>query len=803
MWKNYLSMVWRGIWKYKAFSAINILGLAVGISCCLLILLYVQYEFSYDRYHVKADRSYRISLHGVLAGNEINAVTTPYPMAAALINEFAEVETAARFRKFFAEMLVSVGDVRYQESEIFHADQSFFNIFDYGFVAGDSETALNNPFSVVITESIAEKYFPESGALGQSLTFNNNRDYQVTGIIRNIPENSHFHPQILVSFNSDEQHDSPIWISNNIATYLVLRPGVDAAEFSLKLDTLVEKYVAPQIEQALGSSLADFLASGGRYGFGLQALTAIHLNSNMQGEIEQNGNAGYVYTFLAIALFILVLACINFMNLSTARSANRAKEIGVRKVMGAHRAQLFMQFMSESVLVSVLALAIALPLAWLLLPAFNAITERSISIDAIFSVQAFFLLVFLTFAVGVLSGSYPALYLSRFHPQEVLKGKLSGGAKSAWFRGSLVVFQFAISIALVAATLIVYSQLDYMRNKALGFNKEQLLVLHRAGALGEQLESFKAQIAQLPNVIAVSSSVHVPGLQVDQNVYTLEGAPSSESKALWASTVSYDYIETLGIEMAEGRPFSRDFGSDETAYVINEAAARELGIDNPTSHRLLEPDPAGMRSGPIIGMVRDFHFESLHQEIRPMLFRFREFARYVVVRVQPNDIQQTISDIEERWQEVTGGEPFEYSFLDEDFENLHEGDRKMGEVFTVSSLLAILIACLGLYGLASFTTEQRTKEIGIRKTLGATVTDIVVLISKEFIILVVIALVIAVPVAYLAMSQWLQLFSYRISIPTSVFAIAGAMALVIAFLTVSFQSVRTALTNPSKSLRDE
>tara|TARA_B100000959_G_scaffold245904_1_gene270911 strand:- start:4169 stop:6580 length:2412 start_codon:yes stop_codon:yes gene_type:complete len=803
MWKNYLNMVLRGIWKYKTYSIINILGLAVGLSCCLLILLYVQYELSYDRYHENVERTYRVSLHGVLAGNEINAVTTPYPMAAALVNEFPEVATATRFRKFFLEMLVSVDDIRYQESEVFHADQEFFEIFDYDFIAGSMATALENSYSVVITESIAKKYFPDSNALGQSLTFNNDREYQITGVINEVPENTHFHPQFLVSFNSDEDHDSPIWISNNIATYLTLRPGVDVTEFAPKLTDLVDKYVAPQIEQALGFSVEEFFASGGRYEYDLQPLTAIHLNSNMQGEIESNGNAAYVTTFLAIALFVLALACINFMNLPAARSANRAKEIGVRKVVGAQRAQLLIQFMAESILISLLALAIALPIVSLLLPAFNAITERSMSLDVIFSLQAMLLISFLTFAVGCISGSYPALYLSRFHPQEVLKGKFSGGAKSAWFRSTLVIFQFAISIALVAATLIVYSQLEYMRNKPLGFEKEQLLLVHRASALGEQLESFKIRVAAQANVQAVSSSVHVPGVEVDQNVYILEGDPASETRAIWATSVGYDYIETLQIEVLEGRSFSREFGSDETAYVINEAAARELGIEDPTSHGLLEPDPSGMRSGPIIGMVKDFHFESLHQEIRPMLFRYQEFARYVVIRVQADNTQQTINEVEDLWEEITAGEPFEYSFLDEDFAKLHQGDRKMGEVFTVFSLLAILIACLGLYGLASYTTEQRTKEIGVRKTLGASVSDIVVLISKEFILLVLIALLAAVPVCYFAMSQWLQLFSYRIAIPISAFAIAGVLALIIAFLTVSFQSIKTALTNPAYTLRDE
>ncbi len=803
MWKNTLHMVFRGIWKYKTFSAINIIGLAVGMACCLLILLYVQYEFSYDRYHENADRIYRISLHGVLAGNEINAVTSPYPMAATLAREFPEVESAVRVRRFFRDALVSIGDTRYQEKEVFHADADFFDVFSHNFLAGDAGTALTQPYTLVITESIASKYFPDTEALGRSLTFFNDQEYLITGVIEDVPDNSHFHPEFLVSFLSDEDHDSTVWISNNIATYVLLRPGISAAQFEAKLEELVEKYVAPQIEAAMGISFEDFRTAGGRYDYGVQPLSTIHLNSHMQGELEQNGNAGYVYTFLAVAVFVLLLACVNFMNLSTARSANRAREIGVRKVVGAFQSQLLLQFLAESVLVSMIALLIALPLVSVSLPAFSALTEKQMSLNLLFSLRTMPFLIVFTITIGVLSGSYPALFLSRFQPQDVLKGKLSSGAKGGWLRAGLVVFQFTITIALISATLIVYNQLDYMRSKALGFEKEQLLIIHRASALGDQLDSFKEQLARQANVLSVSSSVHLPGIQVDQNVYSIEGQAATDSKAIWASSIGYDYIETLGIELLAGRSFSREFGSDETAYVINEAAVAEFGIENPIEHRIVQPSPDGTEVGQIIGVVRDFHFESLHQEIRPMLFRLREFARYVVVRISPEAVQQTIAEVEDKWRTVTSGEPFEYSFLDEDFENLHRGDRRMGEIFTGFSALAILIACLGLYGLAAFTTQQRSKEIGVRKTLGASVSNLVMLMSREFILLVLIALVIATPLAYFGMSQWLQLFSYRIDISPVPFVASGILAIAIAFVTVSMQSLKIALTNPALTLRDE
>lgn len=804
MWKNYLHTIIRGVWKNKVFSAINILGLALGLACSLLMLLYVQHEFSYDQHHDNFDRIYRVTIEGVLAGNEIEANSTPYPMAAVLPNEFPEIETAARFRRFFQDTLVSIQDLQFQEPEVFHTDPQFFDIFSFNFLAGDPETVLDDPNTIVITEAIAAKLFPDSDPMGQQLTFNNDRSYQVVGIVDAMPATSHFHPQIFVSFSSDEQDGSTNWVSNNIVTYFTLTEGSSATELADKLKLLVTKYVAPQISAVIGMSIDEFFANGGRYDYVIQPLADIHLYSNLEGELETNGNANYVYTFLAVALFVLLLACINFMNLSTARSANRAREIGVRKVMGAHQSQLLKQFLLESVLLSFLALAIALPLVAILLPAFNVLTAKEMSIGVLFGLQAFLLLVFFTSIVGLISGSYPAVFLSRFHPQEVLKGKFSGGAKSSWFRGGLVILQFTISITLVASTLIVYEQLNFMQNKSLGFEQDQVLVIKRARALGDQLESFKQVLSNQANVVNVSSSAHVPGESVDQNVYALEGQPLSEASPIWSFTVGYNYVETLGFELLEGREYSEEFGSDEDAYIVNETAARLLGAsENPTQYRIVAPGPEGTETGQIIGLVKDFHFQSLHQEIRPVLFRFSDFARYIVVRIGTNDVQATITSIQTQWQTATDGEPFEYSFLDEDFESLHDGDQRLGQLFTGFATFAIFIASLGLYGLASFTTEQRTKEIGIRKTLGAGVTSLVLMMSKEFMVLVVVALMVAVPVTYFSMNQWLQLFSYRIDLPLTAIAVSGGIAMLVAFLTVSIESTRAALTNPVLTLRDE
>ncbi|MCG8414712.1 MAG: ABC transporter permease [Pseudomonadales bacterium] len=803
MFKSYVAISLRNLWKHKSLSAINIFGLAIGLVASLLILIYVQFELSYDRYNVNLDRIYRITIAAALGGDEIEASTSPYPMAAALRNEYPEIETATRFRPYYQDPLVARDDISYQESEVFHADQQFFDIFTVGLLAGDIETALNRPFTLVITESIAEKYFERSDVVGETLRFNNEQDFEITAVIEDIPAASHFHPDILVSFTSDSQHDSQMWINNNINTYLLIREGVSSAELEPKLQDLVQKYVAPQIEEGIGASYEDFLAGGGRWGYRLFPVADIHLNSQLEGEIEPPGSITYVYTFQAVAVFILALACINFMNLSTARSSNRAKEIGVRKVVGAMQDQLVSQFLLESVLTSLIALGIALPLLVVLLPSFNAITDRDLGLDLLLSLPSAISLLGAAVLVGIIAGTYPALFLSRFSPQAVLKGSSNMSGRNYWIRSSLVVLQFAISVALIAATMIVFSQMEYVRNKDLGWDKEQIIVVERANALGDQLETFKTQLSQHPGIVNISSSSHLPGDGGDINAFIVEGRPFSETTALNRLTVNYDYIETMGIEILQGRSFSRDITSEHPGYILNQAAVQELQLTDPLSSALGETDTDGIISGRVIGVVNDFHFMSLHQPIAPMVMRIDDFTRFVVVRASPGSLSEVISALEDNWRIMTNNEPFSYHLLDEEFEALHSGEQQVGNLFLGFSTLAIVIACLGLYGLASFATSQRTKEIGIRKTLGASVTNIVLMIGKEFLVLVIIAICVAVPVAYLFMSRWLEVFAYRIEIGPEIFLLSGVTAIVIAFLTVSYQSVIAATTNPVHSLRDE
>lgn len=803
MFSNYLITSLRILWKQKAFSAINIFGLALGLAASMLILIYVQYERGYDSHNEKLDRIYRVSLIASMGGNDVAVAATPYPMAATLVNEFPEVETAARFRRFFSETLVSKDEIAYQESEIFHADPQFFDIFTFDFLAGDPTTALSEPNSIVVTREIAEKYFGNANALGEILRFNNNRDYEITGVVEEVPPNAHFHPDIMVSFTSDSQHDLQVWVMNNINTYLLLRSGIDPQQVAPKLSELVPKYVAPQIQEGIGVTYEDFLASGGYWNYELMPVSDIHLASTLEDEIEPPGSAAYVYTFQAVAFFILILACVNFMNLSTARSANRAKEIGIRKTVGATQFQLICQFLIESLMISCISLILALPVVAALLPVLNAITDRSMSLATLADPAFLGMLVGMVVLVGIFSGSYPALFLSRFQPREVLKGNLARGGGNVWIRGSLVVFQFTISVALITATLVVHDQLEFLRNKPLGFNKEQVIIVERAAALDEQLETFKSRIATHPGVTSISSAAHLPGTGGDQNGFQISGRPASETEVLHRLTVSYDYLETLGIELVLGRTFSRDFGGSHPGYILNETAVRQFELDNPLENSLSEPSEDGLEVGPVIGVVSDFHFLSLHQSIEPMVLRVADQTRYVIVRVAPGQIESTVEELRNVWREMTGGEPFSYSFLDEEFDALHQGEQKVGELFIGFSVLAVVIASLGLYGLTSYSTQQRTKEIGIRKTLGAKASSIILLLNREFLGFVTTGIIIAAPLTYLAMSQWLELFAYRTSINPLAFLVSALVAISIAFLTVSIQSLSAARVSPSLSLRTE
>ncbi|MCH8874051.1 ABC transporter permease [candidate division KSB1 bacterium] len=692
----------------------------------------------------------------------------------------------------------------FNEERVFFADSSFFDIFTLGLLSGNPKNVLSAPNSVVLTEATARKYFGEDDPMGRTLTFDDNTDYLVTGVSENVPENSHFHFDFLASFNSLPGSNSTFWVNNNLKTYIVLRENVLPSQLESKFPQLIRKYVAPQLQQGLGVTYDEFIESGGEYYYSLQPIMDIHLYSKLEDEIEPGGNAAYITIFSIIAFFVLLLACINFMNLATARSANRAKEVGIRKVVGSRQIQLIKQFLIEAALLSFIAMVVAVFLAELFLPWFNDLAAKKIEINYLSDPYLLPGLFLVTILVSVLAGSYPAFYLAAFKPIAILKGASTVGAtgRSPLLRKILVVFQFAVSIILIIGTLVVGKQMQYMRNKQLGFNKEQVVVIHRAAATGD-ISAFETEIERLPNVISAAATRHLPGQSMDVNVFKPEGAPETEGYLVNTFSVGYDYIETLGIELLAGRSFSRDFGSDSSAYIINEAAMKKFGWDEAVGKTIFEPDKAGPLIGQVIGLMKDFHYKSLHAEIEPALLRLSSFPTLVASSVSANNIQGTLSDLEKIWQEFAPEQPFQYSFLDQDFDKLYRADQQVGKLVGTFTVFAIFIACLGLFGLASFSAEQRTKEIGVRKVLGASVPNIILLLSKEFTKLVIVAFIIAAPIALYAMNKWLQEFAYKTDINILIFILAGSGALLIAYLTVGYQAAKAALANPIDALKYE
>jgi putative ABC transport system permease protein len=810
MFQSYLKIALRNIVHQKSYSFINIIGLAIGITCCILILLYVQDELSYDRYHANAGRIYRVGLHGIIGSNEINGTFTAAPMAEALMLEFPEVEQACRIRNF-GFPVIRYEDKVFSEERFFWADSNIFEVFSIPFIQGDPKTALTKPLSVVITESAAKKYFGDENPMGKILNADNRRDYMVTGVMEDVPHNSHFHFDFLRSLSTNERAaNNPLWISNNYQTYVLLKEGHPAEKLEAKFVDLVRKYVGPQIEQAAGISYDQLVEAGGAYGYFLQPLTDIHLYSHLEGELEPNGDATYVYGFAIIAFAILLIACINFMNLATARSTKRAREVGIRKTLGSNRAQLIRQFLAETIFMSFISVLIALVMVKLLLPYFNNLAGKQLVLDIFGNPRNLAALAGLVIFVGLLAGSYPAFFLASFQPVKVLKssGLVKTNGRSPLLRSALVVFQFLISIILIIGTFVVRDQIHYIQNKNLGYDKAQVVVIEKTDDIGRQIETFKEELAQQPGVINASNSNVLFGQTFSSNAHILPGASGEETHLLWTMRTDYNFVETYQVEMAAGRFFSRDFPTDSTAVVLNEAAVRAMGLEDPVGKEVIRMGPTPEQSirHNIIGIVKDLHFESLRQEIRPMaikLFGRGGFGRNTSVRIATENVPQTLDALKTTWHKFAGNQAFEYVFFDEEFSRLYAAEQRTGQILTIFSMLAIFIACLGLFGLASFTTEQRTKEIGIRKALGASVTNVVRLLFKEFAKWVAIATVIAWAVSYFAVKEWLQNFAYRVDINLLIFLAAALLALVIAFITVSYQTVRAAVANPVDALRYE
>jgi putative ABC transport system permease protein len=807
MIKNYIKTAFRNLMKNKGFTFINVFGLALGLATCLLIVFYVFDELSFDRYNTKADRIYRLNNEIKFGGLENSYAITPSPAAAALKADFPEIEQVVRLRDRGGNQ-VKKGNQDIQEDRMVYADSTLFKVFTLPMIQGDSSKALTEPNSVVITEDMAKKYFNTVHAVGQVLTVNDTTHYKVTGVIKNIPKQSHFHYDFYRSMVSIPESRQDVWFSNNFSTYILFRPGVDPKAFAAKLHNFMVRHAGPQLQAVLHMDFPTFEKSGNYFRLNIIPLTKIHLESDSIDGIEPGGNIDYVYIFSAIAIFILLIACVNFMNLSTARSANRAKEVGVRKVLGSPRKYLIAQFLTESILVTLVGAILAVLTAWAFLGLFNRMSGKDLSVTPQILGWLLPALLIIIVVVGCLAGSYPALFLSGFQPIKVLKGKLAGGFKGSALRNVLVVFQFAISIFLIVGTLVINSQLKYIQNKDLGYDRDHVMVVRNVWALGNAAKTFKDDVKGIAGVQSATLSNALP-TDENSNSTTYFRDPVIDQKRSVLTfdwNVDEDFISTMGIKMAAGRNFSKDMATDTAAVVVNEAFARQLGYTDPLNQPVYTPSNAeGTKTAKfhIIGVIKDFNFKSLKTNITPLLFNLDRNAGTLSVRVNSKDIPALINQVRSRWKDLSPNRQFSYSFMDEDFDALYRAEQRYGAVSIAFTSLAILIACLGLFGLAAYAAEQRTKEIGIRKVLGANVTTIVNMLSKDFIKLVMIAIVVAIPLALWIMHTWLLSFAYRQSIQWWVPVVSAVSAIVIAFVTISFQSIKAALTNPVRSLKSE
>jgi len=809
MFTNYLKIAWRNLRKHKIFSLINIVGLAVGLSSFLLIALYVLDETGYDRYTNNADRVYRINADIRFGGANLHIPVTSDMMGQLMKKDNPQVEQYTRIFVSNGNKLIKKGNNYINERGVAHVDSTFFDIFTLPAIEGNTSTALNEPNTVVITETTARKYFGTEHALGMTIETNDKGStlYKVTAIIKDIPKESHFQFDFMFSMKNVDYQWGQL-TSHNFHTYLRLAKGTDPKVFEKKFEEYTLKYVLPYAQQFIKvSNMDEFRKSGNRLDYSMIPISKIHLYSDRTFEITPSGNIQYVYIFSAIALFILLIACVNFMNLTTARSANRAREVGIRKVLGTEKKDLIAQFLIESVLMVGCALIIAILITWLMLPSFNHLANKTIALKNLFSPAFVVGLLLLPVVVGIIAGSYPAFFLSSFRPIEVLKGKLKLGSRSGGLRSMLVVFQFTTSIILIVGTIVIYRQLNYIQSKDLGFNKNQVLIVNDAYALKDNITAFKQSVLQISSVKSSTISSFLPVSSSSRNDNTYFTSPVMDAKSgldMQSWRIDYDYIPTMGMQIIKGRNFSKDFGSDSSAIIINESTAKILHYDDPIGQKIYSTDD---NDKPIfftvIGLVKNFNFESLRENVAPLSLFLGKRPGLIAFRFNTTDVVNLQKQIEAKWKTMAPGMPFSYRFLDQSFDEMYRNEQRVGKVAMVFALIAILIACLGLFGLATFIAEQRTKEISIRKVLGASVQGIIQLLSKDFVRLVLISVVIATPLAWWIMSKWLNDFAYRANISWWMFAIAGFLAIFIALATVSIQAIRAAIANPAKNLRSE
>jgi putative ABC transport system permease protein len=803
MIKNYFISAWRNTRKNKLFSAINIFGLSIGVALCFIIMLYVQHEMSYDRFNKNADRIVRVVFNASINGGKVNEGGVMAPVAATIKRDYPEVQETGRIQSVGLSKTFYNTKV-FRDNGFFFADPGILSIFTIPFISGDPKTALNEVNSVIITKTAAGKIFGKEDPMGKLIGLNSDSNlFKITGVVKDIPENSHFHFDMLGSMISFDQAKSNSWMEGVFHTYLLLKPGADYKRLQAKFPDMVQKYMGPQIQQEMGLSLAQFRSKGNDLGLSLQPLTDIHLNSYTTTEFEPGGTKSYVYMFGAIGLFMLLVACINFINLSTAGASKRAKEVGVRKAIGSGRFQLVKQFLAESLFITVISLAIAAVFVEIGLPVFNGISGKQLT----FGPQPILVFVASGLLVGLMAGIYPAFYLSSFRPIAVLKGKLTVDRNSFGLRGGLVIFQFFISVGLIVGTIVVYRQMQYIQNKDLGYDKEHLLTIQNSYALGKNEQSYKQHFLNDPRIENATASYYRPaGPSNTNNALAYPEGQDKQAMKTVAFHVDEQYIPTFGMQMAAGRNFSKDFPTDSLGMIINESAARAFGFGtmNAVGKKIISvnSDRGANVAYDVVGVVKDFNFTSLHNSISPLLMVL-EPEGGLIFKIKTTNLPGLLADMKKQWNAYNTGEPFSYAFMDDLFDKTYAAEQKTGTILDIFAVLTIFVACLGLFGLATYTAEQRTKEIGIRKVLGASVAQVTQLLSAEFLKLVLIASLIAFPVSWWAMNKWLQSFAYRISISWWIFAVAGLTALFIALFTVIFQAIRAALANPVKSLRSE
>jgi len=797
MFKNYLKIAFRNITRQKTYSLINIVGLAVGLACFILVILYVRYEFSYESQHTNADNIYRINVVQQHPKGAFRLNNSMVPLGTTLKEELPEVKSFTRMENF-GRSLISYKDKKIAETNIVFTDQGIFDLFTIPIIKGDINRALKEKFSVVLTQSTANKYFGDQNPVGQTILFDNEISLSVTAVIEDFPANTNLTADFLVSFNTlkDVIGDGFMnnWVTTRLITFILLPDNPNILELEKKITDVMNTHSSTEVKRTLE----------------LEQFSRIHLYS----DVSVSGDINNIYMFLAIGILILIIASINFMNLSTARSARRANEVGLRKVVGAKYGQLVRQFLGESLLISFLAMLIALLIVDLILPVFKELTNQELFFPALGDLSFYGLLIIITISVGFLSGSYPAFYLSGFKPVSILKGKQGSGKSNSNLRRILVVSQFSIAIALIIFTMSIRSQLNYMLNKDLGFQKDQIITLPiNDGELQKDISAFKQALLANPNIKAVSGSMLLPSRIGMYNNVTWEGAGENESIALIQNKVDYDFIDLYEIEIVKGRNFSSDYSTDLLDYnrkdltgavLLNEEAVRRFGWKDPIGKKVIQTYGTQRSYFNVVGVFKDFHFSSLRNKIRPLNFFLRTSSlRTISIKIEPGDIPNTIAHIQQMWNTFNPGNPFEYNFLDESFDRYYQSEEKLQQLFGYFSLLSIFISCLGLFGLAAFATEQRTKEIGVRKVLGASISNIVLLLSREFTLWILIANVIAWPLAWFFVNSWLDDFAYRTNIEWWVFLLAGGSALIIALLTVSSQAIKAAVSNPVEALHYE